>query len=218
MTPGTVRVLFSAEAGPAETAACQRLKTIANFEIVGETVNGQDTLALVNDHQPHAVIVYLSDPAAKGLETLRHIVQGHPEIRAAVLSAHTDEAIIREALHTGAVAYLDAGADPAEIEFAIRAVLHEGIYLTPAACKAFVAGCRKYTDRQPALPDLTPRQREVLKFIAQGLTTRAIAKRLNLSAKTVETHRYQLMKQLKIHELAGLVRYAIRVGLVSVDA
>jgi DNA-binding NarL/FixJ family response regulator len=213
-----VRVLFSADAGPAEITTRQLLKSIANFEIVGEAVNGQDALTLVNDHRPHAVIVSISVPPAKSLETLRHIVQGHPDIRVAVLSAHADEAVIRKTLRAGAVAYLDATASPAEIEFAIRAVLHDGIYLSPAACKAFVAGCGKCTRQQPISSDLTPRQREVLQLIAAGHTTKQIAQRLHLSTKTVETHRSHLMKQLGIHEVAGLVRYAIRVGLVTVDA
>ncbi|MBI3569829.1 MAG: response regulator transcription factor [Gammaproteobacteria bacterium] len=210
-----VRVLLAMDAGPAEAATRQRLKTIANFEIVGATGNGQDTLALVNDYRPHAVIVGISTLLMKSLETLHHIVQGHPDVRVAVLSAHTDETVIRQALRAGAVAYLDTSATAAEIEFAIRAVLHDGIYLSPRACKTFVTSCGKCVRKQPISSDLTPRQREVLQLIAEGHTTKQIAQRLHLSAKTVETHRSQLMKQLGIHEVAGLVRYAIRTGLVS---
>lgn len=217
MRPRTVRVLFVAGEGPANAGVHRRLKSTPSFQIVGRVANGDGTLTQINTHRPHAVIAHVS-PTGKGLDTVQHITQGRPGVRVAVLSAHTDESVIRKLLRAGAVAILDTGACSREIEFAIRAVMHDGIYLSPMVCKAFVFSCAKCAHQQPISSRLTPRQREVLQLVAEGHTTKQIAKRLHLSAKTIETHRTQLMKQLGIHEVTGLVRYAVRVGLVSVDA
>lgn len=204
-----------------ETAALrQKLKTIPGFKIVGAAVNNEDALAQINSHRPHAVIVSISASASKRPETVQQLAHHHPDIRVMVLSEHVDESAIRNSLRAGVKAFLSASASTAEIVFAMNAILHDGLYLCPMACKTFVTTCGKCTHKPfiSADPALTPRQREVLKLVAEGHTTKQVAHLLHLSAKTVETHRSQLMKQLHIHELAGLVRYAIRVGMVSVDA
>ena len=123
---------------------------------------------------------------------------------------------MRQALRHGAAAYLLKDSAPLELEMALAAVLRGETYLSPAVTKGVL---QKYVHRlrgdEQASEQLSPRQREVLQLIAEGHSTKEIARRLDLSIKTVDTHRSQLMKQLDIHEVAGLVRYAMRVGLVS---
>jgi DNA-binding NarL/FixJ family response regulator len=129
---------------------------------------------------------------------------------------HQNEEYVRQALRHGAAAYLLKDAAPMELEQAIAAVLRGEIYLSPAVSSGVVSDyVQRLRSDEPAPSPLTPRQREVLQLIAEGQSTKDIARRLDLSVKTVDTHRSPLMKQLDIHEVAGLVRYAMRAGLVS---
>ena len=122
----------------------------------------------------------------------------------------------REALRAGAAGYMVKGADAAELEIAIRAVAHGETYLSPTVSKHVVTDyIQRISGETTSLELLTPRQREVLQLIAEGYSTKKIAHTLKISVKTVETHRMQLMERLDIHDIAGLVRYAIRVGLVE---
>src|SRR3990170_3866502 len=124
----------------------------------------------------------------------------------------------REALRAGAAGYMVKGADAAELEIAIRAVARGETYLSPMVSKHVVTDyIQRISGETSPLELLTPRQREVLQLIAEGYSTKKIARTLKISVKTVETHRMQLMERLDIHDIAGLVRYAIRVGLVKPD-
>ena len=127
---------------------------------------------------------------------------------------HTGEEYVLQALRAGASGYLLKGATPVELEMAVTAVARGETYLSPAMSKHVVEDYVRRSGAEPA-PSLTPRQREVLQLVAEGRSTKEIAARLGLSVKTVETHRTQLMARLDIHDIAGLVRYAIRVGLVT---
>jgi DNA-binding NarL/FixJ family response regulator len=132
------------------------------------------------------------------------------------LSMHQDEEYVRQALRHGAVGYMLKDAAPMELDLAIRAVLRGENYLSPAVSRGVVSDyVQRLRDDAPQGVQLTPRQREVLQLVAEGHSTKEIARRLDLSVKTVDTHRTQLMKQLDIHEVAGLVRYAMRMGLIS---
>ena len=130
---------------------------------------------------------------------------------------HQNEEYVRQALRHGAVAYLLKDAAPLELELAIRAVQQGGTYLSPAVSKGVLSDyVQRLRGDDGGAELLTPRQREVLQLIAEGHSSKEIARRLDLSVKTVETHRSQLMKQLDIHEVTGLVRYAMRLGLVPI--
>jgi DNA-binding NarL/FixJ family response regulator len=129
---------------------------------------------------------------------------------------HQNSEYIRQALRQGAVAYLLKDSAPMELELALKAVLNGETYLSPAVSKGVVSDyVQRLRNEEQPIDVLTPRQREVLQLIAEGQSTKDIARRLDLSVKTVETHRTQLMKQLDIHEVTGLVRYALRAGLVT---
>lgn len=213
-----VRMVFAGADGSAQVKKLhQQLQGIHTFKIASEIGYGQDTQAQVDTYQPHAVIIEVADSGADWLETAQHFARIHPDIRIALLADYTDKHLIRQAMHAGVTVFLSTAAHAVEIENAIRSVLSGGMYFSPQASAAFLASYGKFSGK-PAIPsDLTPRQLEVLRLIAESHTTKQIAHRLHLSSKTVETYRTQLMKRLGIHDVAGLVRYAISVGLVSAD-
>ena len=136
--------------------------------------------------------------------------------RAIILSMHASEEYASRAMQTGASGYLLKNSGAEELEIAIRAVAHGGTYLSPSVSKHVIAAYLRRTGGDPfESGPLTPRQREILRLVAEGLTTKAIARRLSISVKTVETHRAEIMRRLDIHDVAGLTRLAIRTGLVS---
>lgn len=211
-----VRVLLADDHTLVRAGLRKLLESIPDMDVVGEAGDGLELLELTEKLQPQLVLMDIAMPRLNGLETTGRLVKAWPNIRVLILSMHQNGEYVRQALRQGAVAYLLKDAAPLELELAIRAVLKGETYLSPAVSKGVVSDYvhRLRTEDEPA-DALTPRQREVLQLIATGQSTKEIARKLDLSIKTVETHRTQLMKQLDIHEIAGLVRFAIRAGLVS---
>lgn len=194
------------------------LESIPNVEVVGECSDGLELLAMAQTQTqaPQLVLMDIAMPGLNGLETTARLVKQWPGIRVLILSMHQNKEYVRHALRHGAMAYLLKDAAPLELELALRTVLAGGTYLSPAVSKGVLSDYVQRLRSEDLDADaLTPRQREVLQLIAEGSSSKEIARRLELSVKTVETHRSQLMKQLGIHEVTGLVRYAMRVGLVS---
>ena len=212
----TVRVLLADDHTLVRAGLRKLLESIPGMEVVGEAGDGLQLLEMAEKLQPQVVLMDIAMPGLNGLEATGRLVKTWPSIRVLILSMHQNAEYVRQALRQGAVAYLLKDAAPLELEWALAAVLRGETYLSPAVSKGVVSDYvhRLRSEEQPA-DALTPRQREVLQLIAEGQSTKEIARRLDLSVKTVETHRTQLMKQLDIHEVAGLVRYAIREGLVS---
>jgi DNA-binding NarL/FixJ family response regulator len=187
----------------------------------------------VETHQPHLVLMDIGMAGLNGLEATAQISKDFPYVRVIILSMHLNEEYVLQALRVGASGYLLKDAGPAELEMAITAVSRGETYLSPAVSKTVVADYLRRVSSQagtaenPAQPkqaaearpyeQLTPRQREILQLIAEGKTTKEIAQLLQLSIKTVEGHRAQLMERLDIHDVAGLVRYAMRTGLIAPD-
>ncbi len=143
-----------------------------------------------------------------------------PDVRVIILSMHANEEYVLQALRAGAAGYLLKDGGPVELDLALKVVAAGGTYLAPSMSKHLVEDyVRRAAGESPApLDRLTSPQREVLQLIAEGHTTKEIAGKLNLSVKTAETHRTQLMPRLDIHDVAGLVRYALRVGLIQPDS
>ena len=192
------------------------LESMPDVEVVGEADDGLSLLRRAQELQPNLVLMDIAMPGLNGLEATARLTKALPEVRVIILSMHQNEEYVRQALRNGAVAYLLKDAAPLELELALKAVLRGETYLSPAVSRGIVSDYvqRLRADEQPG-DALTPRQREVLQLVAEGHSTKEIARRLDLSVKTVDTHRSQLMKQLDIHEVAGLVRYAMRNGLIS---
>ena len=192
------------------------LDAIPSVAVVGEAGDGQTLLELAAQHHPDVVLMDIAMPGLNGLEATARLLHDNPAVRVMILSMHQSEEYVRRSLRLGAVAYLLKDAAPMELELALAAVMRGETYLSPAVSKGVVSDYvqRLRSDDQAGDP-LSARQREVLQRIAQGLSTKEIARQLDLSVKTVETHRTSLMKLLDVHEVTGLVRYAIKTGLVS---
>jgi DNA-binding NarL/FixJ family response regulator len=213
-----VRVLLADDHTLVRAGLRKLLESIPDMEVVGEAGDGVALLAMLDELKPHIVLMDVAMPGLNGLETTARLVKSWPDIRVLILSMHQNDEYVRRALRLGASAYLLKDAAPLELEQALKAVLRGEIYLSPAVSRGVLSDYLLRLRSEESTADLlTPRQREVLQLIAEGHSTKVIARRLDLSVKTVDTHRSQLMKQLDIHEVAGLVRYAMREGLVSDD-
>ncbi len=194
------------------------LKNIEGIEVVAEAGDGREALSLVRTHRPDVVLMDIAMPGLNGLEATARIAKKFPQVRVIILSMHVNEEYIIQALRAGAMGYMVKGADTSELEIAIKAVTRGETYLSPGVSKHVVTDyIQRISGEVTSVELLTPRQREILQLIAEGYSTKKIAQTLRISVKTVETHRMQLMERLEIHDIAGLVRYAIRVGLVKPD-
>lgn len=195
------------------------LQTVADVEIVAEAADGREALRLIAAHHPDLVLMDIMMPGLNGLDAAARIGRAFPRTRVVILSMNADEDSVLKALRAGVVGYLVKNADPAELELAIRAVARGERFLSSAVSEHVVAACLKRIDKErTSLERLPTRQREVLQLIAEGRTTKEIAAKLDISYKTAEAYRGELMKALDIHDIASLTRYAIRAGLVSADA
>jgi DNA-binding NarL/FixJ family response regulator len=192
------------------------LKELDQIEVVGEAGNGKDSLRLVESLQPDIVLMDIMMPEMNGLDAAARIVSRFPNVRVVILSLNTSEEHVLHAFRAGASGYLPKNSSPAELEQAIRAVHQGEKHVSGAVAIHLVTGLREGS-KLSALERLTPRQSQVLQLVAEGNSSKEIARKLNISAKTVEVHRSELMKALGIHNVAGLVRCAIRLGLVSPD-
>jgi DNA-binding NarL/FixJ family response regulator len=195
------------------------LEEMAGVEVVGEAADGHEALRLIGELTPDVAFLDISMPGLNGLEVAARVARDHLRTRVIILSMHIDDEYVRRALLTGAAGYLLKNSDRSELEMALRAVARGETWLAPEVSSRVVAAYARGDEPAGSGPFelLTGRQREVLQFIAEGLSTKEIAHRLNLSVKTIETHRTELMERLDIHGVAGLVRYAIRVGIVHTE-
>jgi len=191
------------------------LDELPDVSVVAEAGDGREAMRLAHEHHPDVVLMDISMPLMNGLEAAERIAKDLPEVRVIILSMHANEEYVWHALRTGAKGYLLKGANASELEMALGAVGRGETYLSPSISTSVQEYMHDVGEEPTALGRLTPRQREVLQLIAEGQTNRKIAATLGISIKTVETHRSQLMEALDIHDVAGLVRFALRVGLIT---
>lgn len=194
------------------------LERMPGVERVLEAGDGREALRLAQAHAPHLVLMDIAMQGLNGLEATALMRRDYPVAKVIMLSASTDEEHVAQALRAGAAGYLVKQAAPAELEQAIQAVLRGETYLSSMISKRIL---EDYIGRNQALAgpldQLTSRQREILQLLAESNSIKEIAGLLHVSAKTVETHKAHLMKRLQIRDLAGLVRYAMRMGLVQTE-
>jgi DNA-binding NarL/FixJ family response regulator len=191
------------------------LEKMPGVEVVGEAADGREALSLVQSQMPQVVLMDIAMAGLNGLEATERIMKEFPKVRVIILSMHANEEYVLQTLRAGASGYLLKDAATTELGLAVQAVARGDTYLSPAISKRVIEDYVGRTSGQKGLSEqLTSRQREILQLIAEGKSTKEIAFLLNVSIKTVETHRTQLMDRLNIHDVPGLVRYAIRMGLV----
>jgi DNA-binding NarL/FixJ family response regulator len=195
------------------------LEGIAGIEVVGEAGDGNEAVRLSGELHPDVVLLDVGMPELNGLDAASRLLGRDATIRVLILSMHTSEEYVLRALRAGCAGYLLKRSAVSELEVAVRAVARGETYLSPAVSKQVVDD---YVGRTGGSADpleaLTPRQREILQLVAEGHTSKEIAERLGLSFKTVEAHRAQIMERLGLDDVTGLVRFAVRVGLVIPDA
>jgi DNA-binding NarL/FixJ family response regulator len=200
------------------------IQNISGVEVIAEANNGRDAIRLIDELIPDLVLLDIAMPELNGLEVISRISKDNTDTKIIILSMHTNEEYVVQALKSGAAGYLLKDSAPNELEIAVNAVMRGETYLSPAISKHVVDNYLRRISEVSAEkekgPDifkqLTSRQREILQLIAEGNSTKEIANKLNVSIKTVETHRMQLMDRIGIHDVAGLVRYAIRMGIITV--
>jgi DNA-binding NarL/FixJ family response regulator len=191
------------------------LQGIAGIEVVGEAEDGHEALRLAGELHPDVMLLDIGMPGLNGLDAAAQVAKLDARIRVLVLSMHSAEEYVLRALRAGCAGYLLKRSAVSELEVAVRAVARGETYLSPSVSKQVVDD---YVGRTGGSADpleaLTPRQREILQLVAEGHTSKEIAERLQLSFKTVEAHRAQIMERLGLDDVTGLVRFALRVGLV----
>lgn len=213
-----VRVLLTEDHRLVRAGIRSLLEQMPEVEVVAEADNGRDALQFVKKLRPEIVLMDIAMPGMNGLEATRRLTSEFPFVSVLILSMHANAEYVIQALRAGARGYLIKGAAVEELIFAVRAVIRGEMYLSPSISGPVVSDYLHHlgTSELP-IDRLTPRQREVLQLVVEGKTTKEIAVTLEVGVKTVETHRAKLMESLDIHDIAGLIRYAIRSGLVALD-
>jgi DNA-binding NarL/FixJ family response regulator len=213
----SIRVLIADDHALVRAGIRALVEKIEGVVVVGEAGKGKEALELVNELKPTLMLLDITMPDGGGFEVLDHVMKNFPEIRVIVLTVHEAGEYAIRALREGAAGFLPKSAASTELEQAIQTVIRGEVYISPETSRKTLIAFGKGTTKRELLATLSPRQREVLRLIAEGRTTKQIAQVLEISVKTVETHRSQLMERLHIHDVAGLVRYAIIVGLIEVE-
>jgi DNA-binding NarL/FixJ family response regulator len=211
-----IRVLLADDHTLVRAGIRSLLETMDDVEVVAESGDGHEALELLTRHRPDLALLDIGMPGLNGIEIARRISRVAPKTRVLILSMYDDKTHVQQAMRAGVGGYLLKGAAVAELPLAIAAVMSGQTYLTPKVQRYVVDG---FLHEEPIAVDplegLTQRQREILQLVAEGRSTKEIAGILDVSIKTIETHRARLMERLDIHDVPGLVRFAIRSGLVS---
>lgn len=197
------------------------LRQQPDFELVGEAEDGLAAVKLARTLQPDVVVTDISMPGLNGVEAVRRIHLEEPGVKVLCLSVHDETAMVLSVIDAGAAGYVLKDASFEELVRAIRQVMTHRIYLSPALVGIFVEKYRTRESPEPlavAASPLTAREREVVQLFSEGYSSNEIAARLNVSAKTVASHREHILAKLRIRSIAELTRYAIREGLTSLDS
>lgn len=222
------RILIADDHAVVRSGLKMLLRSHAGFSVVAEAADGEEAVRLVDLHRPDLAILDISMPKLDGIAATRLIKRAHPGVTVLILSVHKNEEYAYQVLKAGASGYILKNAGKTEIFDAIRSALSGERSFSPDISNIIVDGFVKRSGRTDSAGDsrqrpdtpkgLTKREVEILRFIAQGLTSRQIAERLFLSFRTINTHRANLMEKLDIHDTAGLVRYALNAGLITLES
>lgn len=183
------------------------------FQVVGEASDGREAIKLCETHHPEVAILDLSMPLLNGVDTAREIIKSNPHTKVVLLTMHTEEHLILESLRAGVTGYVLKTRAASELVQALRAVCRGEMFLTQSISRTIVQAF--LLNAEAPGKSISDRERQVLQLVAEGKTTKEIASLLGISVKTAESHRSNLMDKLDIHDTAGLVRYAIRNGLIQ---
>src|SRR5215475_5486316 len=193
------------------------LRNELSLEIVGEARDGRQAVELVKQLEPDIILMDVSMPDMNGFDATRRVHEFDSNVKVLILTMHDEEELVARCLEAGAAGYIIKDAPASQLVYAIETVMKGERYLSPVVLKKVVAGYVKNSKRpQTSYDRLSAREREILKLLAEGLTVKEIATRLNLSIKTVDVHKYNLMRKIDVHDRAELIRYAIQKRLIEV--
>lgn len=209
-SPQPVRVVLADDHELVRSGIKALLSMVEGVEVIAEASDGSELVSLVGDLKPDLVMTDISMPGMDGITAISEIHRQHPQVKLLVLSMYDTVDFVKRAVASGACGYLMKDAPPFELEQAVRSVMATGSYYSPAIAQRLL---------QPSEPtasdELTQRQVEILKLIAQGRASKEIAFELGLSPKTVDVHRARIMDRLQLNDIASLTRYAVRKGLIK---
>jgi DNA-binding NarL/FixJ family response regulator len=216
----SIRILLADDHKITRQGLHSLLEENEDMEVLAEAENGRDAVELAHELSPDIIIMDVSMPDLNGVEATRQIIQDNPEIKVIALSMHSDTLFVSEMLKSGASGYLLKDCAFQELQQAIRTVMDGKAYLSPSISGVVVEDYLHRLSKADVSTSevLTDREREVLQLIAEGQSTKQVALKLHISAKTVETHRRQIMNKLDMHTVAELTKYAIRKGLTALEA
>jgi DNA-binding NarL/FixJ family response regulator len=216
----TVRIVLADDHRILREGIAALLRQTADFEVVAEAGDGLELVRLVRELQPDLVITDLSMPGLNGIEAISRITEHSPRTRTLCLSVHNEKRLVAAVMDAGASGYLLKDCAFEELLRAARSVMASQVYISPGVAGVLMQDFRERrsgVDRRSAFSVLTSREREVVQLIAEGHSTKAIADRLHVSAKTIGTHREHIMSKLQVTGTAELTRYAIREGIADLD-
>ena len=215
-----IRILLADDHEMLRKGLCSLIEQDNNFDVVGEASTGLEAVRLAAKHNPDVVLMDLAMPDLNGIDATRQILKANPRIKIIALSMHTDSRMVDRILRAGALGYILKESAFEELTLAIRTITKGGTYLSPMVARDLVENLRKSppaANHRSLLQTLSDREREVLQLLAEGCTTKDIAGKLFISAKTVETHRTKIMEKLHLHSIAELTKFAVREGLTAIE-
>lgn len=213
----STRVLLVDDHALVRAGICALIGMIDGVEVVGEAGDAVEALRMIDKLNPDLVLLDITLPGMSGLKVLDEITARYPTVRVIMLTMHEAREYAIQSLRAGAAGFIPKSAASTDLKDAIETVMRGKTYVSTEATAVDRQTSEMVAREQYLLEKLTPRQREILVLIANGQTTKTIARRLDISAKTVESHRSQLTERLGIHDVAGLVRFAIKTGLVKLN-
>lgn len=217
-SPGAIRVLLVDDHTIFRQGLRRLLEEDKRFHVVGEATDGKDAIDAVRAHSPRVVLMDVTMPGLSGLEAARRIRKTYPETHVLILSVHGDEEYIARAFEAGCMGYVMKDARASELFAAIEAAAEGRRALSPSVLDTIINEYlrlrRERSETESPFQVLTEREREILRLLTEGKSSKGIAAELNVSPKTIETHRANIMRKLDIHNIADLVRYAISRGIV----
>ncbi len=212
----TIQILIADDHGVLRAGLRALLSSEKDLEIVGEASSGEQALAMAQELKPDLILLDISLPDLSGIEVTRQLKEDRPGIRVLILTVHEDEGLLQEAIRAGAAGYIIKRAVESELIDAIRAVSRGDLYVHPAMTRVLLRDMAPTpSPKQPTVEMPTPREIDVLRYIAQGYTNRQTAEALSISVRTVESHRANLMSKLGLNSRVELVRYAKENGFIE---
>ncbi|MGH8371561.1 MAG: response regulator [Gammaproteobacteria bacterium] len=214
-TSTAINVMLADDHDLVRAAMRMLIESYQDVNIVAEVGRVADILPAVLEYKPHVLLLDLGFPEGSGIDTAKVVLEQAPDTRVLVFSMYAKEEYVRDALSMGVSGYLLKESAASELELSIRAVAAGEVYLSPAISRQVVRGYVSRGEQSEKDDLLTPRQNQILRHVASGYSSKQVARELGISIKTVEAHRAEIMRRLQVHDVSGMVRYAIHKGLIS---